>query len=582
MDWEREDTRLALAGLALAVLGALLVAAWGAWGDWHLGAPGTDAAKGVWGVWWSSSPEVRGGSPLLYTKLLHFPEGTTFFPPDPLNVAAVAPVAALLGAPAGYSFLLVFQLLAGVVAGYAFLRLAGGFSRPACALGSLVFGLAPYQWCNVHEGVSETGALVWVALFATCWVRFSQRPRPSLGLALLAVHGALLLTNLYYAVFVLLFAGLWTVLHARGLWRSRALVGVLLALLALAGVSKGAQALMGSIYGTDASSGIKQGYVAIGERADLSERKRASYVGTSPAALVAVRARPSDVYRQQRVRSEYLGIAVCALALLGLLKAPRRAAPWLAVALAFLLFALGTGFGFENKPLVGETLRPLLPFPRLMVLQPILTMMNFPYRAVVMVNLGFAWLAALGADGLLGPLRPSRRALAAGLIGLWIGVEFAVLSGAPIPPGTSPITRPAYCEFLRRAPEPGAVLDFPIAQVHLFTWVSEYFTRAMDHRRPIPYSFAPDIQVLWDVGLTAPDGLFTHQLGNWPHGKAMLEAMGTLRRKGFAYAVLHQELYAEEAHRVLLVWLRRDLEAAMGPPVLQDGPHLVFRLPEAP
>ena len=172
----------------------------------------------------------------------------------------------------------------------------------------------------------------------------------------------------------------------------------------------------------------------------------------------------------------WLGPAVIVLVIFGLRARTRQ--PWLLLLIVFSIWALG--------PFV-EVAGRATPFslPAVIVRWiPVVANARIPARAIVVVYLACAMLAALGVQRLLAG---GRRTLAAALVAL------LVIDYAAAPPPVVQLGRPAVLDALLRDPGAGAVLEVPMGLRDGFGETGMLDPNAMwlqtIHERPIAGGF---------------------------------------------------------------------------------------------
>lgn len=172
----------------------------------------------------------------------------------------------------------------------------------------------------------------------------------------------------------------------------------------------------------------------------------------------------------------WLGPSVMALVVFGL--GARKREPWLLALIFFSVWALGPFVEVAGRA------TPLW-LPAVIVRWiPVVANARIPARAVVLVYLACAVLAAFGVKRLLAD---GRRTLAAALVGL------LVLDFAAAPPPVVRLGKPAVLDALLRDPDPGAVLEVPLGLRDGFGETGTLDPSAMwlqtIHERPIAGGF---------------------------------------------------------------------------------------------
>jgi len=325
------------------------------------------------------------------------------------------------------------------------LALAGGYllgrelAGPRGAVVAMVAtGAAPFLGGVLDFGITEAWGLGWLALHAALLLRFSRegRARDALGAGLCL--GALALTGWYQALFGLV-AELGLVAWALARGGPRRLPGLLLqGLLALLLV-------LPSFLKLRTQQGLWAGRwhpPAGGPPSWRPDWHALPIGGTDLLNLVL----PS-LHTQAPSKAVYLGLVVVLLVLVGLLRRPRVAGPCLALALPFLLLALGPW-----PTVAGHALGLPGPARGLVQALPSLGALSHWYRAVGAAVPFVAAAAGVGAESLL---RGRGRAALLALAGLVL-VDGLALSQTPWP---RPVVEAALPASLTRAAELAAAAD---------------------------------------------------------------------------------------------------------------------------
>ncbi|MDP6935777.1 MAG: hypothetical protein QGG40_22865, partial [Myxococcota bacterium] len=138
------------------------------------------------------------------------------------------------------------------------------------------------------------------------------------------------------------------------------------------------------------------------------------------------------------------------------------------------------------------------------------------------------------------------RLVTVGLLGTLGLAEFALASPATLPVPTSDAHIPVAYEEIARDPEPGAVLDLPMAVPNLERAVYVWYQAV--HKRPVPWGLNdPMPEILLRNRLAATlIRLEATRAQTLPPRMPELDlviAARTLKRQGYRYIVLHERLY---------------------------------------
>lgn len=540
-------------GLALAaLLGALLVVTWPAFGGGFLADPLSELPVRLWAQ--EAIPRFGG-----LVASARFPNPGTLNDPDPLG-GLVAAVLAPLGRAAAWNTWVMVQLAATLLATWGFLRALHGNST-AAAFGAITFALTPLTLVyGVAGAVVDTLALwpyplcAWGILAAT---RAADPRRPAF---LAGLTAGLAFVACPYDVLV--FLALGVPLAVWGAWRTRRRLllpglafgcgGALLAgpyllrmvwLLADADSQMSAEAVAASRHHwpfpllspahTHRYTAFLVDYVAVGKDA-LIERVAAArfYRAFSPGWVLLV---PALLGRSR----------------------------WLLLA-AFAVLASTGPF----LPLTGDLALPWPVNPAWWALQPLggfLLLEPFRYATAAAFALAVAGSVAIA--------RFERRLPGLGLVAAtaWL-LELLVVSPVPAPLPTAPMAVPAAYGRLSTLLPSGAILDLPYFDRGSDRFRRERFLFQLVHGRPIPDEVAGFVPAwLAENQFTAallhaekPTGALGVRL---PHAERIDADRDAFVAAGFAGVVVTPAAYANERVRGEV----RALLAAFGEPVEVEG-----------
>jgi hypothetical protein len=263
----------------------------------------------------------------------------------------------------------------------------------------------------------------------------------------------------------------------------------------------------------------------------------------------------------------WIGPAVIVLAVLGLRARTRQ--PWLLPLIAFSVWALGP---FIN--VAGHATPFWLPAVIVRWI-PVVANARIPARAIVVVYLACAMLAAFGVTRLLAD---GRRTLAAALVALLL-IDYAAA-----PPPVVQLARPAVLDALLADPAGGAVLEVPTGLRDGFGETGTLDPNAMwqqtIHERPISGGFVArlprdaGVRYLSDPALAPvldpPSRVMVIQAG-MPDGPLDAGPAAALTTLGFRYVLVNRTLASEAA----LGYVRRLQPVTL---VAEDPGYILYRL----
>ena len=432
-------SRWLLPGQSLAFA---LVLAWPApcrlWTE-AIGTPGGDVAKHIWNLWWARA-ELQDGAPGMLTRLVNWPAGMRLYPIEPLH----AVLAWLLPLPpvALSNVLALAQLfILGLCAGWLG-SLVTGTRRGALATAALAQG-SSFVAFTLHVGVGELREVWWIPLGLGCLVRAQHTLSPRWFLALAATMAAATLSCFYHGLFL----ATAVCLHALASLKAdrRLLSGYLGAAALTVAVAAPVIHSFAASYGP-AAADPHGGFFAWMQPPFAVE----TYPGSSLDLPDLVRSRATDRVGAERLvyaytGGRYIGVVALALALAGVVAAPRRAWPWALMALCATVLAMGTVVWWYGTVLSLPIVLPMLWINRALawVAEPL----NFPVRFLAVTGMAVA---------VLGGLAVTRWRLAAWLVPVAL-VDVAWSDLVPWPRDTTALPFGTPVD----AP-PGAVADFSV------------------------------------------------------------------------------------------------------------------------
>ena len=423
--------------------------------DAVLGCMESDTMKHLWTLWWIRHTILEDGQLPFQTEYVNFPAGMEIWPIEPLN-GLVALVFASLGVVSLSNVLVLINLTLNGICGAIF-----GRELTGDMLGGLVVGVliqtSTFALFSIHVGVGELQHF-WILalgfwafrkmLHTRSW-RWVAGTGVILGLGTLACfyHGFFLGTGL-------------AVLGVFALVRRRGMPGVLLRLVVAAVIGVSIVIPLSRAFPSTASSDQKttQPFFTYvfeeGHGQPLSDPVKARL---QPEDLFKGRADEWDDKRQDLTAyggGRLLGFPVLLLALVALWRWPLRALPWIAVALAGVVLALGSylSSGSGNVLFGEDPIRlPFLFLNRMLwfVVEPV----HFPVRFLAITQVALAGLGGMAVMAVRGKLRWVMIALALGN-----AVDIQARGLLPYPLVSFALEDQSFLEAVEGKPE-GAMLD---------------------------------------------------------------------------------------------------------------------------
>jgi hypothetical protein len=444
-----------------------------------------DAPQGAWILWWSASHLTSPASLLDANVYYPHPRGLLYSEPLLSQAALALPLQHALGEPVLVNNLLVLLTLAASgLAAQMLLRALGAGEWPA-AVGAVAYVLNAYTFAQLPR--LQLISLQWLPLALLALHRLCADGRRRHAWKLAAWSVLLGLACLYYLAFYAL--ALLVLAPPLLLAARRRLSTRTLAHLAIAGLLAAAPLL--AIAVPYARLYARYGFAGEGAGTEVL----AFFLPSAPTLLYPI------APQALRSNSHFLSPLLLALALVGAVSSLRRARGASRLTLGAYLtmgaLALALACG-RDMVLAGE---PLFPGPfRLLQLFSPFAKLRDPGRFTVLTVLAASVFAALGAERLLGALRPSRRiAAVAALAALLIAEQWSpgTTRGVEIP--TGPRTPEVY-RWLAAQPGSGPVAELPVLEWRFVRFTSLDALFSSGHGRPIlfarPSFFPPALEYL--------------------------------------------------------------------------------------
>ena len=536
----------AIAALALAVLLTWPVVLFPT--KLLLGHPGNDTWNHVWGYWWVSEAFIQGEWP-AWTDLLSYPDGGTLYFIDTVQALLVTPIYMLVGPAMAFNMVIIFGF---ALSAWGSWLLAYKLTGDAVSSGitMVIYGASPHLLGQAYNGISETMCAGWLPIALWSFLHFLDRPTWRRAVGLGSAVAITMLTSWYYglfAVFAIAVVLIWRAVYqpwiqpwVRSLFRltGATVVGLLL-------VGPALRLFQGSLDAPDALVTRDPEFVA----ASLLYHNITDIVAFFEPTKV-----PSPdlltMYGEELVIVIYLGwvgIFLVGYALLAT-RRHREFGPWLWLGLVFFIFSLGPYLNVNGGMFEIDGRRVPLPFLPLFDALPLFSRISHPFRFVVGVSLAVSVLAAHGLRHM------TRHTGMRARLGLVIALsvlalaEFRYGSPATLPVPVSDAAIPMAYTEMAADPEPGAVLDLPMAVPNLERAV--YVWYQTEHGRPLTWGLnEPMPELLLRNRLTATlIRLEANRAKSLPPNMPELDLVigsHALARQGFRYIVLHERLYPE-------------------------------------
>ena len=370
-----------------------------AWiGQAVLGSPRADGMKHVWTLWWMRREVASEGHLPFATDYVNFPRGMDLYPIEPLNGLA-ATALSFLSIEATTNLIALGNLTLTGLATALLGRELGASRWGALACGTLLQGSALALF-TIHVGVGELQHLWWLPIGFLAWLRHRRQPGLLRAAWLGLVLAAACLSCFYHGFFLAIGV---SVLSLTTLWAGRKtpmlLVGYALAAAGAVLIVVPAMNTFSTSYAGDTPPELGlQTYVFDGEHGQPVTDPPSARL--DPSHLLGSRRADRDSAEPEVLAyggGRYLGWLAVLLGCGAIVLKPRAALPWLGVAAAGILVALGSYLvrGGEEA-LTDWGARYELPFLYLnRALGYVAEPLNFPVRALALTSTALAVMAAV-------------------------------------------------------------------------------------------------------------------------------------------------------------------------------------------
>ena len=516
--------------------------------DILVGHPGNDTWNHVWGYWWVSDELASGRWP-GQTDRLAFPGGGTLYFIDTVQAVLSVPLQWVVGPAMAYNMTVFMGIALACFGGWLLAHKVCGDSV-AAGVAMVIYGCSPHLLGQAYNGISETVCAGWLPIALWSLLRFLDRPSWRRAVLLGVLMAMTMLTSWYYGLFAILATMVlvgwralrqpWVQPWVRSLIRlsgAATLGGLLVAPLLVA--------FRSSLDAADAIVTRDPEFV------------EASLLYHNITDIVAF-FRPSKVpspdlltlYGEELIIVIYLGWVGLILAMAALLftRRHRELGPWIWIGIFFFIFSLGPYLNVGGQMLEIDGRRVPLPFLPLFDALPLFSRISHPFRFVVGVSLAISVIAASGLRHMLRNVSLRGRLVVMVVLACLTMLEFTYASPASVPVPTSEAHIPQAYEEIARDPEPGAVLDLPMAVPNLERAVYVWYQAV--HNRPVPWGLNdPMPEALLRNRLTATlMRLEATRAKSLPPQLPELDlviAARTLKLQGYRYVVLHERMYPQ-------------------------------------
>lgn len=436
--------------LLLALLATFpLILHFGSW----LPSDGGDALQNYWNYWWTRQALAAGQNP-YWTPLLYAPYGAPLYlhTLNLFNGLVSLPLQLLFGLIPAYNTIVLLSLsLAGYFAYLLVAEICG--SRHAGFVGGVVYAFGSYHMIHLL-GHMNLLASEWLPAYILCLHRASSATGRRRTIYILAALGALLLLMLCDWQYVL-FAGLFTICYSPSQSVARRSLAPLVVAAAIGTLwlVVAAPLLLPTIAQARAGNTVAPTEAQVHRlSADLLDFISPTQLATLWQPLGQVFG--ADAFQPSDAGGTFLGFFPLLLASIALWHAPRRAWPWMALALLFMVLALG-----PVLTIAGVARGVSLPYA-LFAQIPLLNIARVPNRLSLIVTLCLAILAGLALVALsqrYGARIGTRPRIAfTAILTVLLLAEHLIL---PFP--LEAVSAPPFYRQLATSPEQGTVLELP-------------------------------------------------------------------------------------------------------------------------
>lgn len=363
-----------------------------------LGNGQADGLKHLWTLWWMRASVLQEGRIPFHTDLVNFPKGMDLFPVEPLG-GALAVVFSFVDLVTLANLLALGNIALTGLAGAWFGWMISQTRSGAFVAGTLLEGSAVMAFF-VHVGVGEIQHLWWIPIGLGTLLTARRSWRWAHFLALAGVLAAAVLSGFYIGLFLAVGTAIWALVtlgHPRD-WPALLPRYAVAAGLALALVLPITATFATSYQSVDQPRGPAISWV-FGQQGQAVVDPPSARL--EPAEIILPPPPAPTPAEAAYGGGRYLGSTALLLALIGLVRKPRQALPWLAVAAAGYVLAMGSYLTVDGAAWTSSS-GTVLAMPGLylnrtlaLIAEPI----NFPVRFLALTTVGLAGAASLGVRG---------------------------------------------------------------------------------------------------------------------------------------------------------------------------------------
>ena len=361
-----------------------------------LGSAKADGMKHLWTLWWMRASVWREGEFPFSTQLVNFPSGMDLYPIEPLH-GLIAVALPFVDVVLLSNLLVMVNLFATGMVGCWFGRLLTDGNRWAGLATGTILVTSSVATFFVTVGVGELTHLWWLPLGLGLLVKALRSPEwRHWAYVSLSMVGAVL-SCFYLGFFLGVAVGVicaWHLLVSkeRKIMAQRMAFSAALLLVIVLPIGR-VFAISYAAPEFDRDPPLVHIFSEKGQQVTDTGGSR-----LDPTQVFAYGRRPTTDHEQGYGGGRYLGVVVSLLALVGLIRRPREAMPWLLLALMAMWLSMGSYMTIsgEEVRMAGNNGRIRLPMLWLnRILELIAEPVNFPVRFLALVVMAQAALVAL-------------------------------------------------------------------------------------------------------------------------------------------------------------------------------------------
>lgn len=543
----------------------------------------SDVHSHLWCLWWVSTSLVNQYKIPTETNLINYPRGGTLFPAMPLDSIITLPLFIMGGVAVAYNSIFFFHLTMSAFAGF---LLVYYLTRkiPSSIIAGIICGFSPYMLTHpVESGEAETGSIEWIILFILFLLK-SIREKSWINPVLCGLFAFFaVFSSFYQGEFIAVFAFLFLIfylLFVRN--RSKDLVlsdeaaktdednskmitfplvkRIALALLvSLVLVIP----LMATVRKTidNPRSILPRQFIMQDRGSDsfIYEYKRSIRRHASLSEFVIWGKKNLSLVNLENslASSVYVGYTLIILSIFALFRKRKLLYFLFISSLFYVCLSVGPFFQVSNNFAFEKPVNFI--FVLMFKFFPSFAKVITPSRFAVMIMISVAILAANGIIYLSERFK-IREVLLSFVVGVFILVEFFVLSPAPFPATITYLGVPRHCRDLKEEKGEFGVIDLPVTvQGSSITFRRIFYYQTIHHKN-LPYKIAmlPDLlteNLFLSTAFEMEESLFTREESLFTRGKINPEGdipldldkeVDSLHKMNFRYVILHKNFYRQK------------------------------------